>query len=330
MSEKGGNRLCGLMKIEDNHHKFVETRYFDLDRPNGMLNIYYERPENLPKTSREPYQVIELNMISKVSDARKAKPKAKFCFCITHAGDQFYIEANSEYEMFQWIDQLNEACKISVRDVKPTGTGAPLNSRTEIAGGVIITTKAKKDDNVEVPIDMPALSLPSYISGYAVKQGAVRKNWKKRYFILNDNGLSYFKHDQDREPIKTIPLTEIMEAKLVAGQHHPHRQNLFEVYTAERNYNIQCDTLNESENWISQINKHAKPNVVSSYDYEPVTTFSQTQSLQQQQQQQRPSSQEAIKPSSKAVWKEPKHSTLPADGRTKQNFSGSKKSWHLW
>ncbi|GFN83308.1 pleckstrin homology domain-containing family a member 2, partial [Plakobranchus ocellatus] len=33
-------------------------------------------------------------------------------------------------------------------------------------------------------------------TGYCVKQGAVRKNWKRRYFTLHQMGLSYFKSEQ--------------------------------------------------------------------------------------------------------------------------------------
>ncbi|XP_053406974.1 pleckstrin homology domain-containing family A member 1-like isoform X2 [Mercenaria mercenaria] len=341
-------RLCGLMKIEDDNHKFVETgmRYFLLDLEEEKLKLYFDQPEHLPKTC-SPCQEIELNFISKVSDARKLRPKAGYCFCITHAGDQIYIQANNdpilyftgithagdqiyiqannEDEMQQWIGELNEACRITVPQAL-SPTLAPENSRYEVAGGVINLMHESADSGEEsVEHNMPALSLPSYISGYAVKQGAVRKNWKKRYFVLDANGLSYFKHDQDKEPIKTIPLSEITEARLVEGQHHPHRQNLFEVVTADRTYNIQCDTRNDSENWISHINKFARQ-VVTSDDYSPVKQYRTEPVKKYTSSQPQATSQEEVKPS-KAVWGA---MTLPVEKRTKQNFRGSKKSWQLW
>ncbi|XP_060551788.1 pleckstrin homology domain-containing family A member 1-like isoform X2 [Ruditapes philippinarum] len=258
-------RLYGTLILEDDNHKFVKKgeRFFLLDLKEGRLKLYYDRPDRLPKTSNSPCQEIQLNFISKVSDARKVRPKAGNCFCITHAGDQIYIQATSEKEMQYWIDELNEACKITV-PIAQTPTLAPGNSRYEVAGGVINLMQESGDSGEEsVEHNMPALSLPSYMSGYAVKQGAVRKNWKKRYFVLDTNGLSYFKHDQDKEPIKTIPLTDIQDARLVEGQHHPHRQNLFEVVTTDRTFNIQCDSRTDSESWVSHINKFAKQVITS-------------------------------------------------------------------
>lgn len=143
--------------------------------------------------------------------------------------------------------------------------------------------------------------------------------------MLDTNGLSYFKHDQDKEPIKTIPLTEIIEARLVAGQHHPHRRNLFEVVTTDRIFNIQCDSPSDSENWISHINKFAKQ-VVTSDDYSPVKQYRTETVKQCMSSQPQAVSQEEVKPS-KAVWGT---QTLPAERRTKQNLRRSKKSWQLW
>uniref|UniRef100_A0A672KJH4 Dual adapter for phosphotyrosine and 3-phosphotyrosine and 3-phosphoinositide-like n=1 Tax=Sinocyclocheilus grahami TaxID=75366 RepID=A0A672KJH4_SINGR len=44
--------------------------------------------------------------------------------------------------------------------------------------------------------------------GYLVKQGAIIKNWKQRWFTLNRYELKYFKDKMFVEPIRTLDLTE--------------------------------------------------------------------------------------------------------------------------
>lgn len=283
-------RLCGKMKVEEVNHKHWKEQYLILDLDKQVLQITDDFPENLPKTY-ERCAKIELNFISKVSDARKARPKAPFCFSITHSGEVMYIQANTEEEMNTWIEQLNDACRITVPQTKSPCL-APENSRNEVVGGLVITTFPEPDSGEEsLDHNMPALSLPSFKSGYAIKQGAVRKNWKRRYFVLDSNGLSYYKHDQEKEPIKTVPLSDIIEAKETTGQHHSHRQHLFEVITSDRIFYIQCDKQAECESWISQINKFAKHVISDSYG--PVTAYKSTTA--------QPSSQEAVNPG-KSVW----------------------------
>lgn len=251
------NRLCGFLNIESEQIKGNFSRnYFMLDTEDGKLKLFHDSPSNLPKTAKEPLKEINLNFISMVSDARKSRPKAGYCFSVIHAGSQLLIQANSQDDMFQWISSLKEACRITI-PVSEAPKAVPAASRTEVVGdGVIIqVAKEQNSDSEEPPDPLPALSLPSIMSGYATKQGAKRKNWKRRFLVLDTNGFSYYKTDQDKEPIKTVPLTEILEAKDVDGSHHPHRAHLFELITPNRTFNVQCETKAECSKWITEINK---------------------------------------------------------------------------
>lgn len=251
------NRLCGFLNIESEQSKGNFSRnYFMLDTEDGKLKIFHDSPMNLPRTANGPWKEINLNFISMVSDARKSRPKASFCFSITNAGSQLFIQANSEEDMLLWIKSLDEACRITI-PISEAPKSVPAASRTEVVGdGVIIQVPREQNSDSEESTDqnLPALSLPSVLSGYATKQGLKRKNWKKRFFVLNENGFSYYKADQDKEPIRTIPLTEIVKAKDVGGSHHPHRAHLFELVTPNRTFNVQCDTAVDCSKWITEIN----------------------------------------------------------------------------
>ncbi|XP_030841304.1 pleckstrin homology domain-containing family A member 1 isoform X1 [Strongylocentrotus purpuratus] len=90
-------------------------------------------------------------------------------------------------------------------------------------------------------------------SGWCVKQGAVRKSWKRRYFILDDQGISYYKSDQEKIPIRMIPLKEISSCKV--AEHGPsiQRDNLFEIISAGRTFFVQAYTPGEMASWIESI-----------------------------------------------------------------------------
>ncbi|XP_076458332.1 cytohesin-1-like isoform X2 [Babylonia areolata] len=64
--------------------------------------------------------------------------------------------------------------------------------------------------------------------GWLMKEGGRYKNWKRRWFILNDNCLYYFQYTTDKEPKGIIPLENIQVREL--GPEKTKRQNCFELY----------------------------------------------------------------------------------------------------
>ncbi|XP_071089465.1 pleckstrin homology domain-containing family A member 1-like [Haliotis cracherodii] len=104
----------------------------------------------------------------------------------------------------------------------------------------------------EAPRTTSSRGSTSLKAGYGVKQGAVRKSWKRRFFLLHENGFSYYRNEQDKSPIRTVPVSEILEARQSSGA-HVNRDNLFELITSKRIFYIQCDTPDEMLSWIDAI-----------------------------------------------------------------------------
>ncbi|XP_031558600.1 cytohesin-1-like [Actinia tenebrosa] len=65
--------------------------------------------------------------------------------------------------------------------------------------------------------------------GVLVKEGGLHKTWRKRYFILKDNCLYYFKNVGDREPRGIIPLENLQ----VREVNDARRKYCFEIYSAD-------------------------------------------------------------------------------------------------
>ena len=59
--------------------------------------------------------------------------------------------------------------------------------------------------------------LSNYVhkQGFLVKQGRRVKSWKRRLFVLDSKGLSYFKTEQ---PIQTVPLSQIVKIQISHDQ----------------------------------------------------------------------------------------------------------------
>uniref|UniRef100_A0AAR2JW30 PH domain-containing protein n=1 Tax=Pygocentrus nattereri TaxID=42514 RepID=A0AAR2JW30_PYGNA len=271
------NRICGFLDIEEleNSGKFLR-RYFLLDTQQGSLVWYMDNPQHQFSLSCVSWQV---------SDATKLRPKAEFCFVINAGMRKFFLQANDQQDLVEWVNALNNATKITVPksscDVVPNsesqkavcdvqGSRKQVSYRTEIIGGVpIITHTQEGDDGQSAGREKEALKrphshLPYFLcrptqeqsvikAGYCVKQGAVMKNWKRRYFILEENSMSYFKSDLEKEPLRMIPLKEVHKVQECKHSDILMRDNLFEVVTTSRTFYVQADSPEEMHSWIKAV-----------------------------------------------------------------------------
>ncbi|XP_030011446.1 pleckstrin homology domain-containing family A member 1-like isoform X2 [Sphaeramia orbicularis] len=277
------NRICGFLDIEENESsgKFLR-RYFILDTQQGSLVWFMDNPQNLP-VGADCVGSLKLTYISKVSDATKLRPKAEFCFVINAGMRKFFLQANDQQDLVDWVNALNKATKITVpkaSDVQQNsenqkslpdvvGSKKQVSYKTEIIGGVPIVTQTQEGGDGAERAEREAMQrshsqLPYFLgrpaqehtvikSGYCVKQGAVMRNWKRRYFLLEENSMSYFKSDLEKEPLRMIPLKEVHKVQECKQSDIMMRDNLFEVVTTSRTFYIQADSPEEMHSWIKAV-----------------------------------------------------------------------------
>ncbi|XP_048714910.1 pleckstrin homology domain-containing family A member 1 isoform X4 [Caretta caretta] len=279
------NRICGFLDIEENENsgKFLR-RYFILDTREDNLVWYMDNPQNLPSGS-PPVGAIKLTYISKVSDATKLRPKAEFCFVMNAGMRKYFLQANDQQDLVEWVNVLNKAIKITVpkqsdllcqpdssnRQVENPGGKKQVSYRTEIVGGVPIITPTQKEELNECGeeddrnyLKRSQSHLPYFTAkpppdnavikaGYCVKQGAVMKNWKRRYFQLDENTIGYFKSEQEKEPLRIIPLKEVHKVQECKQSDIMMRDNLFEIVTTSRTFYVQADSPEDMHSWIKAI-----------------------------------------------------------------------------
>ncbi|KAJ3444018.1 ankyrin repeat-containing protein [Anaeramoeba flamelloides] len=89
-------------------------------------------------------------------------------------------------------------------------------------------------------------------SGYLNKQGEKVKNWKRRFFILQDKSISYFSKKQSLIGIKTIRIDSILSVYRIPTKKY-NKSNLFSIETPNRIFILSAQSPNEVTEWISMI-----------------------------------------------------------------------------
>lgn len=264
------NRVCGFLDIEEKENSCrFQRRYFILDTQGNALLWYMDNPQNLPSGASSVGN-LRLTYISKVSEATaKQKPKTEFCFVINAVSRRYFLQANDATDMRDWVAALNKASKITVpkpgaapprSDVTavisdPQGGKRQQAYKTEIIGGVVVHTPIQNEGEETEGRERKGNRPGVLRCGYCVKQGNVRKSWKRRFFTLDDNAVSYYKSEMDKEPLRAIPLRDIQKVHecLVKSGDLLLRDNLFEIITSSRTFYIQTDSPEEMHSWIRDI-----------------------------------------------------------------------------
>lgn len=84
--------------------------------------------------------------------------------------------------------------------------------------------------------------------GYLVKRGAIRKNWKKRWFVLEKDLLKYFKNKKSNKPLKTI---DLKLATHLSKYSIDNKEYCFNLVLPKRTYYICASCLEEEESWVN-------------------------------------------------------------------------------
>uniref|UniRef100_A0A452IP52 PH domain-containing protein n=1 Tax=Gopherus agassizii TaxID=38772 RepID=A0A452IP52_9SAUR len=198
---------------------------------------------------------------------------------------KYFLQANDQQDLVEWVNVLNKAIKITVpkqsdllcqpdnpnRQVENPGGKKQVSYRTEIVGGVPIITPTQREELNECGeggdrnyLKRTQSHLPYFSAkpppdnavikaGYCVKQGAVMKNWKRRYFQLDENTIGYFKSEQEKEPLRIIPLKEVHKVQECKQSDIMMRDNLFEIVTTSRTFYVQADSPEDMHSWIKAI-----------------------------------------------------------------------------
>eukprot|EP00039_Didymoeca_costata_P000170 m.44431 g.44431 ORF g.44431 m.44431 type:complete len:793 (-) comp10094_c0_seq2:97-2475(-) len=92
--------------------------------------------------------------------------------------------------------------------------------------------------------------------GWLHKVGGKRKTWKKRFFVLNSEGIIYYTNEKEKQAKGTIPFSStssVLEEPGTGSYGKNQRRHVFLVSTTSRVYRIQATSDEEMNDWIENI-----------------------------------------------------------------------------
>jgi hypothetical protein len=100
------------------------------------------------------------------------------------------------------------------------------------------------------------MSLNVHRAGYLIKQGDVIRSWRKRWFVLSDDALHYFKDESQTLVKGLIALASIRSVAPVANRDkRSARAATFVIATGDRDWLIQADSEASRDAWVDAINR---------------------------------------------------------------------------
>lgn len=164
----------------------------------------------------------------------------------------FYLQAKSPGDVQEWIAAIDEARQTLLTTSTPNSVSSPIpipkaQNRSSSISPPMITpsppsypsyaqtaTSSDSEDASPVgqrtysvssqqrssitssPSKMPTGTIKdptkSVLSGYLMKCGSKRRNWRKRWFVLSGEKLVYYASHMDAKPHRQFQLTEILDA----------------------------------------------------------------------------------------------------------------------
>jgi len=90
------------------------------------------------------------------------------------------------------------------------------------------------------------------MQGWLSKEGGSIKTWKRRYFVIKEGALVYYRSDGDKEPLGSISLTTSAGIKPTERK---GKKNYFEIITPSRVFAFSADKSEERDAWVVALQK---------------------------------------------------------------------------
>lgn len=99
---------------------------------------------------------------------------------------------------------------------------------------------------------------PIHMEGWLIKQGHIVKSWKKRWFVLDNEFLRYYKKEDD---VKVLGELKMSQYSVGPAEMEGEGAFLFKVYQPGHTLYLQASNLDEYNTWIQYLIRAKTPNM---------------------------------------------------------------------
>jgi len=257
--------------------KRSENKSFSSHRVVSSDNLKTEflKKEHPPQHSQE--EPVEIHRKRTLTQGTSFLPRKETGKIDCDSLEDLSAEENSVSNLFDQIDEEAEEDRVQAERIK-TRIWAALDEEFSAAGYSLNEENEEedltKDENNNNSNQSPKSALSNsyelklsgavenYVKerelkqnrimhqGYLMKFGGKMrtKDWNRRWFVLDDKELAYYKKPGDQTSAGTINLDKISK---VFGVDDKIRRNCFEIVTKDRNFVACADTKREMEQWMT-------------------------------------------------------------------------------
>lgn len=258
---------CGYLDILTEENKFnYLSRFAIIKISERKLYFYKDNPKLLP--SADVTDVIDLKKASMVDECSYDEILQPFVFNITITGKDLYFKTKNDKDRHYWISIIKGLLVVlpSHRPnsvvIKPLLSNLKNSIKKRTADSESETEYSSLSNNLHTNIsDLNDKFCKNrcvwydsvFKEGYCKKVGYYFKSWKSRYFVLNQQGLSYYKSKENPILLRLLEYNDIVDCR-TSNSVYTKKDFLFEVVTARRVFYIQATSLLECESWVQLIN----------------------------------------------------------------------------
>lgn len=259
---------CGYLGYSKKYNKSkYDACYAIIQIRDKEMHLYKDDPKKATTTPEE-IEVVNLKCANMVDECGNEQLPQKFIFYITVDGKDLFFKANNDKDRLFWINIIKGLLVVFTPERSNSSAVRPLIQLLDNASlhknpddfviDNVIDNENDAHDIYRNTMQIDRTSIRK--AGYCDKIGNTYKSWKTRYFILNYQGLSYFKGKDDEQFLKLIRFYEMQDCHPASDTYSSHTDkcNLFNVVTAKRTYLIQAHSASDVESWIQDINELRK------------------------------------------------------------------------
>jgi len=201
---------------------------------------------------------------------------------------KYYFQAPDQMEMEAWMKDLKQARGELKTHQERQAAGIPVAAMTppppllirrrrssaKSAGPLSPTTGDTSEEEEEDEEDeeglvtltlqgkdtSDALTLPAHpglereLRGYLLKKTELRKTWKKRWLVLRDGRIVYYKKEEDPIPHQVIQLSTIQSVQVMPDpKPGKKRRYRFKLVLPDRSLRFAADDKTERDRWCYTI-----------------------------------------------------------------------------